>query len=138
MTAGSTGCTPTLRAGPLEVSIVQSQSSGESVRGQAKTRFAFCTECGNQLGANARFCSTCGTERYAGGPSDGVDVASEDTGSDMLFLLESFCGHGYNRADPSARCHNPTGELWFDLTCIHPNPAGHTAIAEMFEAVVSE
>ncbi len=62
-----------------------------------------------------------------------------DTGTDMLFLLESFCGHGYHYDDPSSRCYRgPDAELWFDLTCIHPNPTGHTQIADMFMSVVLE
>ena len=61
-----------------------------------------------------------------------------DTQSDMLFLLETFCGHGFNRDNPEARCYSPGNELWFDLTCIHPNPAGHAAIADMFADVVAE
>ncbi len=62
-----------------------------------------------------------------------------DTDSDMLFLLETFCGHGFNYDDPDGRCYRgDEAELWFDLTCIHPNPTGHAKIAEMFKAVVDE
>jgi len=62
-----------------------------------------------------------------------------DTGSDMLFLLESFCGHGFNYDDPSGRCYRGAdAELWFDLTCTHPNPTGHAVIADMFMNVVRE
>ncbi len=62
-----------------------------------------------------------------------------DTGTDMLFLLESFCGHGFNYDDPAGRCfRGPDAELWFDLTCIHPNPTGHAQIADMFLSVVQE
>jgi hypothetical protein len=64
---------------------------------------------------------------------------SVDNGTDMLFLLESFCGHGYNRNDPNGRCYRgPNTELWFDLTCIHPNPTGHGVISDMFMDVVNE
>ena len=60
-------------------------------------------------------------------------------GTDIVFLLEAFCGHGYHRDDPESQCyHGPNAELWFDFTCIHPNPAGHAVIAQMFEAVVAE
>jgi len=64
-------------------------------------------------------------------------------GVDMVFMLEHFCGHGYvasgEHADPSNACYQgPDAELWFDETCIHPSVAGHRAIAEMFEAVISE
>jgi lysophospholipase L1-like esterase len=62
-----------------------------------------------------------------------------DTGSDMIFLLESFCGHGFLADDPSALCYRgPGNERWFDDTCIHPNPVGHTKVADMFMAVVNE
>ena len=58
---------------------------------------------------------------------------------DMIFMLEHFCGHGYRRDDPSGACYRGLdAELWFDLTCIHPNPAGHSEIADMFLAVVQE
>ena len=62
-----------------------------------------------------------------------------DTDSDMLFLLETFCGHGFNYDDPEGRCYRGAeAELWFDLTCIHPNPVGHAKMAEMFMAVIDE
>jgi lysophospholipase L1-like esterase len=62
-----------------------------------------------------------------------------DTDSDMLFLLETFCGHGFNYEDAGGRCYRGAeAELWFDMTCIHPNELGHAEIAEMFEAVVEE
>jgi len=62
-----------------------------------------------------------------------------DTDTDMLFLLETFCGHGYNYDDPEGRCYRGAdAELWFDLTCIHPNATGHAMMAEMFQAVVEE
>ena len=67
-----------------------------------------------------------------------MDIAVQ-TQSDMLFLLESFCGHGYRRDDASGRCYRgPDAELWFDLTCTHPNPAGHRVIADMMMDVVLE
>lgn len=60
-----------------------------------------------------------------------------ETGSDMIFLLESFCGHGYRRNDPSLQCYRgPNAELWFDLTCIHPTPKGHEVIANLFGDVI--
>ncbi|MCP4804037.1 MAG: SGNH/GDSL hydrolase family protein [Proteobacteria bacterium] len=62
-----------------------------------------------------------------------------DTDTDMLFLLETFCGHGFNYDDPDGRCYRGAeAELWFDLTCIHPNPVGHQVIADMFLDVVDE
>lgn len=60
-------------------------------------------------------------------------------GVDMVFMLEHFCGHGFNYDDPMSPCYRGPGtELWFDITCIHPNAAGHRAIADLFEAVVAE
>jgi hypothetical protein len=62
-----------------------------------------------------------------------------DTDTDMLFLLEAFCGHGFNYDDATGRCYRGSdAELWFDLTCIHPNEKGHQAISEMFYDVVME
>ncbi len=65
--------------------------------------------------------------------------AAVETGADMIFLLENFCGHGYRNEDPAGRCYRgPGAERWFDLSCIHPNPIGHAVIADMFMAVVDE
>jgi lysophospholipase L1-like esterase len=62
-----------------------------------------------------------------------------DTGTDVIFMLEDFCGHGFHNDDPAAPCYRgPNTERWFDLTCIHPNPTGHDHIADMFMAVVNE
>ncbi|MEW5849887.1 MAG: SGNH/GDSL hydrolase family protein [Myxococcota bacterium] len=62
-----------------------------------------------------------------------------DTGSDMIFMLEHFCGHGFNNEDPENRCYRgPNTPRWFDLTCIHPNPDGHDQIANMFMSLVTE
>ena len=59
--------------------------------------------------------------------------------TDIIFTLERFCGHGFHHDDPESQCYRgPDAELWFDLTCIHPNPTGHRVIAEMFQAVVEE
>jgi lysophospholipase L1-like esterase len=58
---------------------------------------------------------------------------------DMIFMFEQFCGHGFNCDEPSAPCYRGPGQSrWFDLTCIHPNPEGHSQLANMFLAVVSE
>jgi lysophospholipase L1-like esterase len=58
---------------------------------------------------------------------------------DVVFMEENFCGHGFKAADPAAPCYRgPNTPLWFDpITCIHPNTAGHAALAEMFFQVVS-
>ena len=67
-----------------------------------------------------------------------LSIAVEN-GADMIFLMEDFCGHGFNADDPTAPCYRgPGNENWFDLTCIHPNPTGHDHIKDMFMAVVNE
>ena len=67
-----------------------------------------------------------------------MQVAVE-TGTDMLLMLENFCGHGWKRDDPFPKCYvGPDAEQWFDLTCIHPTPAGHAALANLFAQVILE
>ena len=62
-----------------------------------------------------------------------------ENGVDMIWMLEHFCGHGWANEDPSARCYlGPNTERWFDLSCTHPNEAGHQQLASMFMAVVQE
>ncbi len=62
-----------------------------------------------------------------------------ETGSDLVFMGENFCGHGYNYDDASGRCYRGGDpEVWFDLTCMHPSAAGHEAISEMFLATILE
>lgn len=62
-----------------------------------------------------------------------------DYGADIIFMLESFCGHGYHHDDPTNRCYRgPNAERWFDASCIHPTPTGHGVIADMFMSVVTE
>ena len=62
-----------------------------------------------------------------------------ETGTDMIFMLEGFCGHGFNADNPEAPCYRgPGADTWFDISCIHPNPEGHGQIADMFMAVVEE
>ncbi len=62
-----------------------------------------------------------------------------DTATDMVFLLESFCGHGFHAGEASNECYRgPTAETWFDLTCIHPTPTGHAAMADLIEATIRE
>ena len=63
--------------------------------------------------------------------------------ADMIWTVESFCGHGYvasgDKADPETVCYlGPDSDLYFDETCVHPSPAGHNALFEMFKAVVLE
>ena len=67
-----------------------------------------------------------------------LSIATENQ-ADMLFLLEHFCGHGFHHDNPESRCYlGPEAELWFDNTCIHPNPRGHEEIAKMFMHVIQE
>ena len=67
-----------------------------------------------------------------------ASIAMEN-GADMIFILENFCGHGFNHDDPTGICYRGPGtERWFDDTCIHPNPVGHDKLADMFMAVVDE
>ena len=62
-----------------------------------------------------------------------------ETGTDMIFMLEAFCGHGFARDDADGICYRGAGSAaYFDDTCIHPTPAGHQAIADMFLATVNE
>lgn len=62
-----------------------------------------------------------------------------DYAVDMIFMLEHFCGHGFNAQNPNAPCYRgPDSETWFDLTCIHPNSTGHAEIARLFMSVVEE
>jgi lysophospholipase L1-like esterase len=62
-----------------------------------------------------------------------------ETQTDVILLLENFCGHGYSRDDPNSTCYLGRGApLWFDLTCIHPNPDGHHALAGLFQQVIEE
>ena len=71
------------------------------------------------------------TEQY-------MDIAVSE-GADMIFLLESFCGHGYHNDDVDNGCYRPADhERWFDVSCIHPNPTGHRKIADLFLSVVDE
>lgn len=62
-----------------------------------------------------------------------------ETGTDMIFMGERWCGHGHMNDDPGGRCYRGPGTpLWSDITCMHPNGDGHAAIAEMFLAVIGE
>jgi lysophospholipase L1-like esterase len=62
-----------------------------------------------------------------------------ETGTDVIFMLEHFCGHGFHAGEEDNECYRgPNAEQWFDATCIHPTPAGHARIAEMFTNVVDE
>jgi hypothetical protein len=62
---------------------------------------------------------------------------------DYVWVLEHFCGHGYVAAgqnpdvnNPCYRPEDPT--LWFDVSCTHPNDAGHDALFRLFKDVIAE
>ena len=60
-----------------------------------------------------------------------------ETCSDMVFLMENFCGHGFYSDDPNNGCYlGPDTERYFDPSCIHPSPEGHRALASLFDLVV--
>jgi lysophospholipase L1-like esterase len=60
-----------------------------------------------------------------------------ETKTDLMFLFEQFCGHGYRNDDPTAPCYRgPGAERWFDVTCYHPNGTGHGKIADAFFSVI--
>jgi lysophospholipase L1-like esterase len=62
-----------------------------------------------------------------------------DTGTDMILMYEHFCGHGYENLDPSAPCYRgPTAERWFDISCLHPTPVGHSQLAQLFFDVINQ
>jgi hypothetical protein len=66
-----------------------------------------------------------------------------DYQADLVWLLESFCGHGFVATGPDAdtenRCYRgPDAELYFDISCTHPSKAGHHALSELFKAVIAE
>lgn len=59
--------------------------------------------------------------------------------ADLVFSLESFCGHGFHADDPQSECYRGPGTpTWFDLTCIHPNPEGHAALADLIFRTIME
>ncbi|TNE48228.1 MAG: hypothetical protein EP343_16580 [Deltaproteobacteria bacterium] len=70
--------------------------------------------------------------------NEGFMKIAVDTKSDMIFLLEEFCGHGFHNEDPKTECYYPGAEQWFDFTCTHPNPTGHDQITRMVMSVVNE
>ena len=62
-----------------------------------------------------------------------------DTGTDLVFMGEQFCGHGYTFDDPASRCYRgPNTDLWLDITCMHPNGVGHAGIADIFLSTIAE
>jgi lysophospholipase L1-like esterase len=64
---------------------------------------------------------------------------AEENGTDVVFMFEGFCGHGFHSDDASGPCYRgPGSENWFDFTCIHPTPTGHGELAQMFLDVITE
>jgi lysophospholipase L1-like esterase len=62
-----------------------------------------------------------------------------ETQTDMMFLGEQFCGHGWDAGNPNSRCYRgPNAATWLDFTCEHPNALGHDKLREMVLAVVDE
>lgn len=70
--------------------------------------------------------------------NEGFMKVAVESRSDMLFMLEEFCGHGFHYDDPKTQCYQPGAQPWFDFTCIHPNPDGHDQITRMMMNVVNE
>ena len=71
--------------------------------------------------------------------NEGIMRIAVETGTDMIFLMESFCGHGFHAGEPDNECfRGQDAETWFDFTCIHPNPTGHEKIADLFQDVIEE
>jgi len=64
---------------------------------------------------------------------------AKETGTDMIFLLENYCGHGWESDIAEGQCYlGPDTPRWIDITCIHPTPEGHQEIADMFWKVIDE
>ncbi len=64
---------------------------------------------------------------------------AQENGTDVVFMSEGFCGHGFHAGDPESQCYRgPDNATWFDLTCIHPTPEGHAALADMFLNTIAE
>ncbi len=59
-------------------------------------------------------------------------------GRDVIFMEETFCGHGFAADSPESPCNEVAGDNWFSFDCIHPNNAGHKAIADLFYSVVTQ
>jgi len=71
--------------------------------------------------------------------NEGIMRTAVETSTDMIFLMESFCGHGFHAGEPDNECfRGEDAETWFDFTCIHPTPTGHEQIANLFQDVIEE
>ena len=61
-----------------------------------------------------------------------------ETQTDMVFMMEHFCGHGFHSDDPENGCYKgPDTPVYFDPSCIHPTPEGHTVLAKLFDQVIA-
>jgi len=69
---------------------------------------------------------------------EGYMKIAVDSKTDMIFLGEHFCGHGYKYNDTTTQCYEPGSTNWFDITCIHPTPAGHAEIVDLFWNTITE
>ncbi|MBI3203198.1 MAG: SGNH/GDSL hydrolase family protein [Myxococcales bacterium] len=69
---------------------------------------------------------------------EGYMKIAVDAKADMIFMGEHFCGHGYKYNDTKSQCYIPNSSNWFDITCIHPTPAGHKEVADLFWKTISE
>jgi lysophospholipase L1-like esterase len=66
-----------------------------------------------------------------------VQIAA-DTGTDVAFMFETMCGHGFYAGQSDNVCfRGADAQNWFDGTCIHPTPTGHASVAEMFLSVIT-
>ncbi len=101
------------------------------------------------LSANLDSCPLASTAGLSGTWQTGVAVLTHmdeqymkvavDTQTDMIFMEEKFCGHGYENTDSSLQCYQgPNTARWFDISCIHPTPTGHSVIADLFTKTIDE
>ncbi len=101
------------------------------------------------LSGNLDSCPLASTAGLSGNWSTGLGVLTHmdeeymhvavDTQTDMVFLEQTFCGHGYEAGDSSLQCYRgPNTANWFDVSCIHPTPKGHSVIADLFTKTIDE
>lgn len=70
---------------------------------------------------------------------EAVIALSVETGIDVAFMGEAFCGHGYNWDDTTGRCYRGgDSDIYFDASCEHPTKYGHAAIAATMLGVIDE
>jgi lysophospholipase L1-like esterase len=99
--------------------------------------------------ANLSSCPAASIAGFSGSWPEGMPVLpyinegymkiAVDTQSDMIFMFESFCGHGFANTDSSLQCYRgPDTPQYFDFTCIHPNAEGANVITTLFFNTISE